>query len=64
MVSSMQYKEICFSAMEVVKTAASYVRQQHENRSGFAIEEKGRQNFVQELEYLHIKNLLLYYYPF
>jgi len=46
----MQYKEICFSAMEVVKTAASYVRKQHENRSGLAIEEKGRQNFVTEVD--------------
>ena len=46
----MQYKEICFSAMEVVKIAASYVREQHENRQGLAIEEKGRQNFVTEVD--------------
>jgi len=46
----MQYKEICFSAMEVVKTAASYVREQHENRQGLAIEEKGRQNFVTQVD--------------
>jgi myo-inositol-1(or 4)-monophosphatase len=50
MVSSMQYKEICFSAMEVVKRAAAYVRQQHEKRSELAIEEKGRQNFVTEVD--------------
>lgn len=46
----MQYKEICFQAMEVVKLAAAYVREQHENRSGLAIEEKGRQNFVTEVD--------------
>jgi myo-inositol-1(or 4)-monophosphatase len=46
----MQYKEICFKAMEVVKTAAAYVREQHENRKGLAIEEKGRQNFVTEVD--------------
>ena len=46
----MQYKEICFSAMEVVKIAASYVREQHENRQGLIIEEKGRQNFVTEVD--------------
>jgi myo-inositol-1(or 4)-monophosphatase len=36
--------------MEVVKTAAAYVREQHENRQGLAIEEKGRQNFVTEVD--------------
>jgi len=46
----MQYKEICFSAMEVVKTAAAYVREQHINRQGLAIEEKGRQNFVTRVD--------------
>jgi len=46
----MQYKEICFSAMEVVKTAAAYVREQHENRQGLTIEVKGRQNFVTQVD--------------
>ncbi len=46
----MQYKEICFSAMEVVKIAASYVRERHENRQGLTIEEKGPQNFVTEVD--------------
>jgi myo-inositol-1(or 4)-monophosphatase len=46
----MQYKEICFSAMEVVKKAAAYVREQHENRKGLAIEAKGKQNFVTEVD--------------
>ena len=41
----MQYKDMCFSAMEVVKMAAAYVREQHQNRRGLAIEEKGKQNF-------------------
>ena len=50
MMSSTQLKEICFSAMEVVKTAAAYVREQHENRKGLNIEEKGRQNFVTQVD--------------
>ena len=36
--------------MEVVKTAAAYVREQHENRQGLTIEEKGRQNFVTQVD--------------
>jgi myo-inositol-1(or 4)-monophosphatase len=46
----MDYKEICFKAMEVVKLAAAYVRKQHEHRAGLTIEEKGRQNFVTEVD--------------
>jgi len=46
----MQYKEICFDAMEVVKKAAAYVRERHENRTELVIEEKGRQNFVTEVD--------------
>jgi len=46
----MQYKDLCFGAMEVVKTAAAYVREQHQNRQGFAIQEKGKQNFVTEVD--------------
>jgi myo-inositol-1(or 4)-monophosphatase len=42
----MQYKEICFDAMEVVKRAAAYVREEHENRNELVVEEKGRHNFV------------------
>ena len=40
----MQYQEICFSAMEVVKEAASYIRGKHERRDALNIEEKGKQN--------------------
>lgn len=36
--------------MEVVKTAAAYVREQHENRKGLTIEEKGRQDFVTHVD--------------
>ncbi|MEA3463229.1 MAG: inositol monophosphatase family protein [Bacteroidota bacterium] len=54
----MQYKEICFSAMEVVKIAAAYVRKQHENRTELAIEEKGRQNFVTEVD-KHAEEILV-----
>lgn len=46
----MEYKEICFSAIEIVKGAAVYVRERHEQRDGLAIEEKGRQNFVTEVD--------------
>lgn len=46
----MQYKELCFGAMEVVKQAAAYIKEQHENRRGLAIEEKGKQNFVTEVD--------------
>jgi len=46
----MQYKEICISAMEVVKQAAAYVRERHENRAELFIVEKGRQNFVTEVD--------------
>ncbi len=46
----MQYEKICFSAMEVVKTAAVYVRDRHENRKDLAIQEKGRQDFVTEVD--------------
>jgi myo-inositol-1(or 4)-monophosphatase len=46
----MEYKEICFEAMEVVKKAAAFVREKHENRKGIVIEEKGRQNFVTEVD--------------
>lgn len=46
----MSYKEICFRAMDVVKSAAAYVREQHENRGSLDIEEKGRQNFVTEVD--------------
>jgi myo-inositol-1(or 4)-monophosphatase len=46
----MQYKEICFDAMEVVKKAAAFVRERHENRKDLVIEEKGKQNFVTEVD--------------
>lgn len=36
--------------MEVVKEAAVYVRDRHENREGLNIEEKGKQNFVTEVD--------------
>ena len=46
----MQYQKICFDAMEVVREAAIYVRDRHENREGLNIEEKGKQNFVTEVD--------------
>ena len=44
------YKELCSAAREVVRKAADYIREQHENRQGIAIREKGRQNFVTEVD--------------
>ena len=46
----MQYRKICFDAMEVVKEAASYVRDCHEHREELTIEEKGKQNFVTQVD--------------
>ncbi len=48
--NNMQYKDICIEAMEVVKKAAAFVRDRHENRNELVIEEKGRQNFVTEVD--------------
>jgi len=48
--SSLPYKQLCTDAVEVVLEAAAYVRQRHENRKGLNIEEKGRQNFVTEVD--------------
>jgi len=36
--------------MEVVKEAAAYVRERHENRVDLNIQEKGKQNFVTEVD--------------
>lgn len=47
---SMDYRKMCFGAMEVVKKAAAYVRERHENRMDLNIEEKGKQNFVTEVD--------------
>ena len=46
----MQYQKICFDAMEVVKKAAVYIRERHEHRKALIIEEKGKQNFVTEVD--------------
>ena len=46
----MTYKEICFRAMDVVKSAAAYIRERHGKRVSLEIEEKGRQNFVTEVD--------------
>ena len=44
------YEELCSAAMEVVREAAAYIREQHENRKGITIEEKGKQNFVTQVD--------------
>ena len=46
----MQYQKICFDAMEVVKKGAVYVRERHEHRKALNIQEKGKQNFVTEVD--------------
>jgi len=46
----MQYKNVCLDAMEVVRKAAAFVRERHENREKLDIEEKGRQNFVTRVD--------------
>ncbi|PID92135.1 MAG: inositol monophosphatase [Bacteroidetes bacterium] len=46
----MNYSEICEATIEVVKLAAGFVRERHENRRGLNIETKGRQNFVTEID--------------
>lgn len=50
MTNPITYREICFDAMAVVKEAAGYVRDRHEKRENLTIEEKGRQNFVTEVD--------------
>ena len=50
MTVSNSYKSLCFDAMEVVKTAASYIREKHESREALNIEAKGRHNFVTEVD--------------
>lgn len=50
MTVSFSYQEICFDAMEVVREAAAYVRDRHEQRMELTIEEKGKQNFVTEVD--------------
>jgi len=58
----MNYKEICYSAREVVKEASAYIREKHDNRSNLNIETKGRHNFVTEVdkeaEQILVKGLL------
>lgn len=46
----MNYQEICSRTREVVNKAAAYVRDRHENRSSLNIQEKGKQNFVTEVD--------------
>lgn len=45
-----QHQQICSDAMEVVREAAVYVRECHESTRTLNIEEKGKQNFVTEVD--------------
>jgi len=40
------YRKLCLEALEVVRKAAAYVHDKHENRDRLNIEAKGRHNFV------------------
>jgi myo-inositol-1(or 4)-monophosphatase len=50
MKGEIQYQPICTGAMEVVKKAASYIRDRHEHRKHLNIEAKGEHNFVTEVD--------------
>lgn len=50
MPNTIPYNELCSDAMEVVREAAAYIREQHGNRQGITIQEKGKQNFVTEVD--------------
>ena len=50
MSSSESYKNLCIDAIGVVREAAAYVRERHEQRKGLHVEKKGRQNFVTEVD--------------
>lgn len=50
MKEELNYRTVCFSAMEVMKRAAVYIREKHENREDLRIEIKGEHNFVTEVD--------------
>ena len=50
MKEELNYRTICFNAMEVMKRAAVHIREQHENRDTLKIETKGEHNFVTEVD--------------
>ena len=54
----MQYQKICFDTMEVVREAAAYVRERHQERGDLNIEKKGRQNYVTEVD-THTEQILV-----
>jgi len=44
------FRQVCFDAMETVKSAATYIRERHEDRARLNIETKGKHNFVTEVD--------------
>jgi myo-inositol-1(or 4)-monophosphatase len=50
MMEGKHYRSICMDAMEVVRQAASYIREKHENRDKLNIQSKGAHNFVTEVD--------------
>lgn len=50
MSTSDPYQKLCLDAIGVVREAAGYVRERHGQRKGLNVEQKGRQNFVTEVD--------------
>jgi myo-inositol-1(or 4)-monophosphatase len=50
MKKELNYRTACFNAMEVMKRAASYIREIHESREDLGIEIKGEHNFVTKVD--------------
>ncbi len=50
MKEEINYRTVCFNAMEVMKRAAAHIREAHENRGDLKIEVKGEHNFVTEVD--------------
>lgn len=46
----MNIKEICIQTIEIVKATGVYIQEQHRNRENISIEEKGKHNFVTEVD--------------
>lgn len=46
----MDLKQLCIHCIEIVKTAGNYIRQQHQDRDTLSIEEKGKHNFVTQVD--------------
>ena len=50
MKEEINYRTVCFNAMEVMKRAAALIREQHQERGNLKIQAKGEHNFVTEVD--------------